>query len=76
MNAAIGCVVRPVSALQKIDEVVDGRVEDFEIAAKVEAEDTGVLEEPFLGLLRIFRVTKGVRDNERGDAVRVEQAKQ
>src|SRR5439155_20735560 len=44
-----------------------------DVAAKIESENTGILEKPVLRFLRVFRVAKGVGNDERGNAAGLEQ---
>jgi hypothetical protein len=54
VDAALGYVVSSVSFLEEVDEVVDGGIKDLQVTAEIEAENTGVAQEPDLGLLCVF----------------------
>ena len=58
-------VTRAVGMLKEVDKIMDGGLEDFQVAAKIEAENPGIFQKPVLGLLRVFGVAEGVGDNER-----------
>ncbi len=46
VKPTLGHITGAVGLLEKVNEVVDGSIEDLHVAAKVETQDTCVLEKP------------------------------
>ena len=68
-------MVRAIGALEEVNEVVNGRVEELQIRAKIEPQDTGVLQEPVLRLLGVFGMAECVGYDHGGNATRPKQLK-
>ena len=73
MKAAFRNVVLTVGTLDKGDHVVDGGLEDLEVAAKIESQDAGLCEQPVLAFLGVFGVAEGIGDDQAADAVGLEE---
>ena len=60
MKSPLWLPLRSVCALKEGDDVVNGSLEDFQLAAKIEAEDAGMFEKPILRLLGVFGMTERI----------------